>query len=113
MTLTSGQFTEIATAPDEGLPSFVDVTVAVFETLPHVADVVGEEMCTDRVAPLPASETPLTPPQERVPEVIPHVPPQPSEGLSKLQLSPELVGSVSLNFTTVAVPAPEFVTVMV
>jgi hypothetical protein len=70
-------------------------------------------MCTDRVAPLPASETPLTPPHVRAPEAIPHVPLHPDEGLSKLQLRPELVGNVSLSLTPVAVPAPEFVTVIV
>jgi hypothetical protein len=113
VTLTSGQFTEMTTAPDEGLPSFVDVTVTVFETVPHVAEVVGEEIWTDREAPPPASETPLTPPQERTPEEIVQVPPQPADGLSELQFNPVFVGSVSDSLTAVAVPAPEFVTVMV
>jgi hypothetical protein len=49
----------------------------------------------------------------RTPAEIPQVPPQPLEGLSKPQLRPAVVGSVSLSFTPVAIPAPEFVTVIV
>jgi hypothetical protein len=108
-----GQLTVILTKPLSTVALFVEVTTALFDTVPQVAEVVGEEMWTDKEVPPPASETPLPPPQVRTPKAIAQVPPQPAEGLSKLQLRPALVGSVSDSFTPVAVPAPLFVTVIV
>ena len=112
-TLTSGQFTVMVTAPEELLPvapaaSLVAAVVAVFETVPQVADVVGEKMCTTLLVPgarLPKAQLKLV--------VSVHAP---ASAPSLLQLRPLFVGNVSLRVTPVPVPVPaalELLTVMV
>src|SRR5436190_2002016 len=82
--------TVIVTLPVDGLPSLPVVALALFTTLPQVADVVGELMCTVLLAPGSMS------PKEQVntPCAIAHsAPPVPP---SIVQPSPAFVGRVSL-----------------
>src|SRR5438093_1463916 len=85
----------------------VEVTVAWLATVPQVAVVVVEVMCTDNEEP-GARETPLAPPQVSTPVLIAQVPSHPADGglvvVSMLQFNPALVGKVSLSLTPVAVP---------
>ena len=102
----SGQLIRMLTGPADGLPSFELVAEAVLLTTPQVAAVVGEEMCTVRLAP--EARSPKS--QLRTPDAIPQsaapVPP------SIVQLRPAFEGSVSVRVTSRATPAPLFVTVM-
>jgi hypothetical protein len=74
-------------------------------TVPHVAAVVGDSICTDALAPaarLPNAQR-STPPEIWQPE---------RAGLT-LQLVPALVGTVSLSRDIVAAEAPLFLSVSV
>src|SRR3954469_21824711 len=51
VTDTDGQLTVIVTLPVDGLPALSVVRLALFTTLPQVAEVVGEEMWTVLLAP--------------------------------------------------------------
>src|SRR4051794_1753523 len=107
VTEIAGQLTVIVTLPVDGLPSLPVVALALFTTLPQVADVVGELMCTVLLAPGSMSSKE----QVNTPCAIAHwaapVPP------SIVQPRPAFVGRMSVTTTLVAVPAPLFVTVMV
>src|SRR5438046_1725609 len=105
-----GQFTVITIGSVVGEPSLVEDAWASLDTFGQLAVDVVDEMCTDRDAP-EASETPLAPPQVSTPApLMPQVPPQPAEGLSKLHV-PVFVGNVSESFTFAAVPGPALLTV--
>src|SRR5206468_497318 len=84
-----GQFTVMLMSFVVWVGLFVELTDAWFCTVPHVAVVVDDEMCTESDA-VGARFTPFTPPQLRTPEPIAQVVgfPQPADGLSKLQESP-------------------------
>jgi hypothetical protein len=104
LTVTFGQLTVIVESDDVTLAvvPLVRVAVAWLVTVPQVAEVVVEVMCTDNDA-LGARLTPLVPPQVSTPEEIEHPcdgrVPHPDEKLATLQLSPGLVGSVSVSLT--------------
>src|SRR3954451_4497048 len=105
-------------ASDDGLPSFVVVTLPVLSTTPlpgqapAVSLVVGEVTCTVNVdaawVVLCGTVTPFAPPQCNTPAVITQVPFQPAPGgevtVSIVQDRPALVGSVSFSFTPAASP---------
>src|SRR5439155_641851 len=95
------------TGPTEADPSLDVVTEAELFTVPQVAVVVGEVMWTLALAP----EARLNdePPQVRTPEEIAQL--HPPLVLAMDQLSPALVGRVSVMVTPLAVPAPVLDTV--
>ena len=83
--------------------------IPVLLTVPQVAEVVGEVMCTEALAagarskPLPPHvRTPVAIAQDHPPVVVP-----------TLQFRPGLVGSVSFITTSKALPSPLLVTVIV
>src|SRR5882672_8236443 len=89
--------------------SFVAEAVALFATVPQVAEVVGEKMCTVLLAP--GARSPKV--QVNAPLAIVQ---EAASAPSVLQLNPLLVGSVSESVTLLAVPVPaaeELLTVMV
>src|SRR5436190_17712318 len=101
----SGQFT-VTESLAWSEPSLDVETRAVLFTVPHVAGVVGEVMCTCLAAPEPR----LPKLHERTPFAIEQ--PELLLAASIVQLSPALVGSVSVTVTPLAVPAPLLVAVM-
>jgi hypothetical protein len=78
-------------------------------TVPHVADVVGDVMWTMAEAPGAI----VVEGHVRIPAAIEQKGVCQPDWLSIDQLSPGLVGSVSLSVTPVAFPAPVFETVIV
>jgi hypothetical protein len=95
-----------AKAPDASLVAEAE---AVFATVPHVADVVGEKIWTVLLAPGARS------PNEQVKLPL-EIVQEAASAPSLLQLVPPFVGSVSLTVTPLAVPVPaalELVTVIV
>jgi hypothetical protein len=98
----------IEMGPEEPEGWLVDANEAVLETVPHVADVVGDVIWTV-VEPPDAIDVDG---HVRIPEEIVQVPDQPV-WVPTDQLSPGLVGSVSLSVTPVALPGPAFDTVIV
>jgi len=93
------------------VPSFDVITVAVLLTFPQLAAVVGETICTFKLAP-GARVVPL-PPQVSIPALIAQVHPLEVSALTMDQLVPGVVGSVSVMVTPLAVPCPVFDTVIV
>src|SRR5204863_163138 len=120
--LSAGGWTQTV-APDDGLPSFVVVTLPVLSTTPlpgqapAVSLVVGEVMCTVNVdaawVVLCGTVTPFAPPQCNTPAAIAQLPFQPAPCAAIVQDRPAFTGSVSFSFTPAASPAPEFQTVIV
>src|SRR5258707_641576 len=103
--VTAAQLTMIGIGPALGLPSLLVVAEAVLLTVPQVAEVVGEVMWTWTEAEGARS----TGPKCRTPAVMVQVPVV--APASMLQLSPELVRTVSETVTLRAVPSPVLVTV--
>ena len=103
-TSIAGQRT-VTEASSLAWPSLVVVTEAVLSTVPHVALVVGEVMCTVKCAP--ESSDAIV--QVSTPPLMPQVAPPSS---ATVQDRPASVGSVSVIDTPVAAPAPMFVTLI-
>ena len=101
--------TSIVTTPVETCVVFEASTVAELLTVPHVADVVGEVMCTEALSPEARSKP--WPPQVSTPAAMLQV--QPPVVDSTVQLRPGLAGRVSFITTSNAVPGPLLVTVTV
>ena len=99
----------MVTMPVDTCAAFDASAMPVLLTVPQVAEVVGEVMWTDALAPAARSK-PL-PPQVRTPVAIAQD--QPPVVARTLQFRPGLVGSVSFITTSKALPSPLFVTVIV
>jgi hypothetical protein len=97
--------------PEDGVPEvFVLAAVAVLLTVPQVADVVTDVMCTC-LDPLAAML-----PKVQLIDCAPSAPeithPESDPPASTTQWRPELVGSVSETLTPLAVPLPPLDTVI-
>src|SRR5262245_54049597 len=106
---SAAQFTVICTMPVDTWSSFDASAMAVLLSVPHVAEVVGEVMCTDALAP-DARLNPA-PPQVSSPAAMPQV--QPPVVDSTVQFNPGFAGKVSFSTTSNALPGPLLVTVTV
>src|SRR5438445_684134 len=99
----------MATGPTERVALLPELTEAELLTVPQLAEVVGEEIWTDRLPPL-AREVP-EPPQVRMPELVAQV--QPAETEPEVQVNePGVEGRVSVIVTFVAVPGAALETCM-
>src|SRR5438132_1090983 len=82
--LRAGQLITMATGPTDGLPSLPDTAAAELLTVPQLSLVVGEEMCTDKLAPF-SRVTPVAPPHLSTPPAsIRQV--HPADSLSKVHV---------------------------
>ena len=99
-----GHWTTTVPAAETG-SSLLASAVAVLSIVPQLCAVVGDEMCTVRVAP--AASVPKS--HDSTPAVIEHAA---TSGDSD-QTRPPPVGSVSATVTPVAAPGPALVTVIV
>src|SRR6266498_2875418 len=104
-----GQFT-VMEASRESPPAFVELTEAVLVTCPQVLAVVGEVMWT--LALDPEARLNPDPPQVSTPLPMPQVHPPVVSAVTIDQLSPALVGRVSVTVTPLAVPVPPAVAVI-
>src|SRR6266542_608402 len=104
-----GQFT-VMEASRASPPAFVELTEAVLVTCPQVLAVVGEVMWT--LALDPEARLNPDPPQVSTPLPMPQVHPPVVSAVTIDQLSPALVGRVSVTVTPLAVPVPPAVAVI-
>src|SRR3954449_2687587 len=103
---SAAQFTVICTIPVDTWLSFEASAIPVLLIVPHVAEVVGEVMCTEALAP-DARLNPL-PPHVSTPALMPQV--QPPVVDATVQFRPGLSRNVSFKTTSHALPGPLFVT---
>src|SRR5712692_5648902 len=96
--------------PTEPLPACWEVTDAELFTVPQLAEVVGDPMCTERL--LPALRDVLEPPQVRTPALIEQIHPAETALVVHVKV-PGVVGRVSVMVTWFAVPLPAAETVIV
>src|SRR4029079_18715509 len=99
---SAAQFTVIYTMPVETWLSLDASAIPVLLIVPHVAEVVGEVMCTEALAP-EARLNPV-PPQVSSPAAMPQV--QPPVVDSTVQFSPGFAGNASFTHTSDGVPGP-------